>query len=203
MKKDWVRAYALMTRASAAGISAASSSLAQMDKYIPLDQRQRGLTLARSYETSASNPQIAAGMVGDGPPPRPAVTTEDLPPSDVGAPPVRVTKPVKMPPVKIAVAPKPAPPVRMPPAVVTAPPSSAPSGNWKVQLAAFGDAGKASGLWNSLRSRIGALGPYRAFVVQAGPITRLQAGPLASRAAADKLCASVKESGQACIPVAP
>jgi TPR repeat protein len=52
VKKDWVRAYALMIRASAAGIGAASSSLAQMDKYVPVDQRQRGLTLARKLETA-------------------------------------------------------------------------------------------------------------------------------------------------------
>ena len=61
VKKDWVRAYAMMTRASAAGIAAASVSLAQMDRYIPLDQRQRGLALARTFraggiETAARKP---------------------------------------------------------------------------------------------------------------------------------------------------
>jgi len=93
VKKDWVRAYALMTRASAAGISAASSSLAQMDKYVPLDQRQRGLTLARTLENAVSTPKMTAGLVGDTAPAHNVVASEDLPPSDVGAPPMP-TQPV-------------------------------------------------------------------------------------------------------------
>lgn len=192
MKKDWVRAYALMTRASAAGISAASSSLAQMDKYIPLDQRQRGLTLARSYETSASNPQIAAGMVGDGPPPRPAVMSEDLPPSDVGAPPMTATKPVKTlkppvvktPPVKVAVAP-------------AAPQPVASAGGWRVQLGAFSNEANARRAWSGIAGRLGGLSPN---YVRAGTIIRLQAGPLRDRAAAQRACAA---SGTSCIAVAP
>lgn len=192
MKKDWVRAYALMTRSSAAGISAASSSLAQMDKYIPLDQRQRGLTLARSYETSASNPQIAAGMVGDGPPPRPAVMSEDLPPSDVGAPPMTAIKPVKTskppvvkaPPVKVAVAP-------------SAPQPVASAGGWRVQLGAFSNEANARRAWSSIAGRLGGLSPN---YIRAGTIIRLQAGPLRDRAAAQRACAA---SGTSCIAVAP
>jgi hypothetical protein len=38
---------------------------------------------------------------------------------------------------------------------------------------------------------------------RAGNVIRLQAGPLASRAAADRACASVRSGGQACFPVAP
>ena len=40
--KNWPRAYALMSRASAAGLAQATASLKQMDKYIPDDQRQQG-----------------------------------------------------------------------------------------------------------------------------------------------------------------
>ena len=43
VERDWISAYALMTRASAAGLAPASSSLAQMDRFIPMDQRQKGL----------------------------------------------------------------------------------------------------------------------------------------------------------------
>jgi uncharacterized protein len=206
MKKDWVRAYALMTRASAAGISAASSSLAQMDKYIPLDQRQRGLTLARSYETSASNPQLAAGMVGDGPPPRPAVTTEDLPPSDVGAPPPPVVRTppvktpkspvVKTPPVKVAIAPPP-PVVRPVPAPAPAPQPMTSTGGWRVQLGAFSSDANAQRAWSAVAGRMGGLRPS---YVRAGSIIRLQAGPLRDKAAAQRACAA---SGTSCIPVAP
>jgi TPR repeat protein len=44
--KDWVMAYALMTRAAAAGLEQAIASLATMDKYIPAEQRQKGTALA-------------------------------------------------------------------------------------------------------------------------------------------------------------
>ena len=72
-----------------------------------------------------------------------------------------------------------------------------------MQLGAFGDAGKVQVAWTRLRARVTALRPYSLYAVTAGPITRLQVGPLASRAAADKLCASVRAAGQACLPVAP
>lgn len=197
MKKDWVRAYALMTRASAAGIAAASSSLAQMDKFIPLDQRQRGLTLARSLETSGSNPQVAAGMVSDGPPTRSAVVTEELPPSDVGAPPVRTPKPVKppvikTPPVKAAVATPASRPVAIP-----APQPVASAGGWRVQLGAFSNEANARRAWGGVAGRLGGLSPS---YVRAGNIVRLQAGPLRDKAAAQRACAS---SGTSCIAVAP
>ena len=44
--KDWVRAYALLTLAQQQGLPQASGALAQMDQYIPLDQRQQGVQLA-------------------------------------------------------------------------------------------------------------------------------------------------------------
>ena len=44
--KDWVRAYALVTLAQQQGLPQASGALAQMDQYIPLDQRQQGVQLA-------------------------------------------------------------------------------------------------------------------------------------------------------------
>ena len=241
--KDWVRAYAMMTRASAAGIPAASASLAQMDKFIPMDQRQRGLELARAFEAHASKPQMAQAdapqpgapsigappIVGkvDLPPSKPAiaavpakptkpVAVVHVPPKSTpraaiaGNPPVPVPSPAPAPaPVAATAATKPTPPAvrpaapSKPMAVAAKPATPAATGKWKVQLAAFSDAAKAPALWSGLHQRIGALGPYESIITAAGPITRLQAGPLASRAAADKLCASVKAAGQACIPIAP
>lgn len=199
VKKDWVRAYAMMTRASAAGIGPASSSLAQMDKYVPLDQRQRGLTLARTMESAASKPQMTAGMVGEAVPPRSAVVAEDLPPSDVGAPPmpkpakvapVKTPKPpvVKTPPVKVAVAsPEPQP----------APVSVASTGGWRVQLGAFSTDANAKRAWSGVAGRLGGLNPS---YVRVGTLVRLQAGPLRDKAAAQRACAA---SGTSCIAVAP
>lgn len=202
VKKDWVRAYALMTRASAAGIGAASSSLAQMDKYIPLDQRQRGLALARTFEDAASRPQLAANMVDDSAPSRSAVGTEDLPPSQVGAPPMPRPTPKPTKPVKPVVVATPKPIVVAPPKPVPAPPPPPPvavasSGGWRIQLGAFSSDANAKRAWSAVAGRLGGIG---ASYVRAGNIIRLQAGPFRDRAAAAAACA---RSGTSCIPVAP
>jgi uncharacterized protein len=200
LKKDWVRAYALMTRASAAGITAASTSLAEMDKYIPLDQRQRGLTLARTYENAASNPQLAAGMIGDAPR-RSTIAVEELPPSSVGAPPIPVAKPVKAPKPPVTQAPQAdvvaAPAASKPKPAVPAPQPVVTGGNWRVQLGAFSNEANARRAWGSIAARLGGLS---ANYVRAGNIVRLQAGPLRDKAAAQRACAA---SGTSCLPVAP
>jgi cell division septation protein DedD len=213
VKKDWVRAYAMMTRASAAGIGAASSSLAQMDKYVPLDQRQRGLSLARTMESAASKPQFTSNMVGETVPPRSAVVAEDLPPSDVGAPPL--PSPAKATALKVAPVKTPKTPVaKIPPAKVAvaapepkslvskptpkpAPVSVASSGGWRVQLGAFSNDANAKRAWSALAGRLGGLSPS---YVRAGNVVRLQAGPLRDRAAAQRACTA---SGTNCLPVAP
>ena len=41
------------------------------------------------------------------------------------------------------------------------------------------------------------------YYVKAGPVMRLQAGPIAGKAAADRVCASVKTSGGGCLVVTP
>jgi uncharacterized protein len=196
VEKDWVRSYALMTRAAAGDVAAAKAGLAQLDQYIPLDQRQRGLKLAQVFEASANNPQTAQTTA-------PTIGNEDLPPSSVRPttrPPAVTTArpPVSKPPIV-------KPDVYKPPVVAVAAPAPKPAvgGNWRVQLGAFGNASSASALWNKLQGRVSALGPYQSFIVPAGAITRLQAGPLPNRAAADKLCSAVKAAGNACLPVAP
>lgn len=197
--KDWVRAYALMTRASAAGINAASASLAQMDKYIPLDQRQRGLAMARTLEDSAARPQLADSMIGDTPPPRAAVTSEDLPPSAVGAPPM--PDPIKTPPApRLAAKPPLKPMPKTPPRPVVEPdtaPAVVSAGKWRVQLGAFSSEANARRAWGSVAGRLGGLS---ANYVRAGSVFRLQAGPLRDKAAAQRACSA---SGTSCIPVAP
>ena len=220
--KDWVRAYALMTRSSASGLIPASTSLSQMDKFIPVDQRRRGLALAQTYDRAAAPKQTAENLAGDNPPPPSRIAREELPASTVGAlPPAPSAARGARPRVVTA---RPAVRPGLPNAAPTAvkgthwaeteeapppmkrlaqSPPAAPQGQWKVQLAAFGDNGKADALWVALRQRISALGPYRAIVMRAGPVTRLQAGPLASREAAGKLCIAVKSANQPCIPVAP
>jgi uncharacterized protein len=237
--KDWVQAYALMTRASASGLPAASNSLGQMDKFIPVDQRQRGLKMARDMEIAsqqAAPPSI--GGVDPAPPRRPVVSqpvarTVDLPPSrpsdfpepsrdfdpdrgpganfdfstpeqqeapdtaprDIARPKPKMTpKPVKM------VAPKAPPPA----ARSAAPKATASSGGrWRVQLGAFGEEGRARALFSRLESKVPALRSLQPYLVKAGAITRLQAGPLASGAAADQLCGQIRAAGGSCLTLAP
>ena len=194
VEKDWVRSYALMTRAAAGGVDAAKAGLAQLDQYIPLDQRQRGLKLAQVFEASANNPQTAQTTA-------PTIGNEELPPSSVRPTPRPTVVAVPKPPV--AKPPGTKPDVYKPPVVVAAAPKPAVGGNWRVQLGAFGNASGATALWSKLQGRVDALGPYQSFIVPAGAVTRLQAGPLPNRAAADKLCSAVKAAGNACLPVAP
>lgn len=203
VKKDWPLAYAMMTRASAAGIGPASESLVQMDKFIPADQRQKGTALARSLEGVKS--QVPDEMIGDNSAPaKPLVAVVETPSPQIGAPPIPGAKPAKPPkaekPKPVVVAAKPTPPAAAP---VPAPkPVAEPSGNWKVQLGAFGSPAAAKTAWSMLQKNVGALGPYKATYGTAGAMTRLQVGPLPSRAAANTLCAAVKAKAP-CFPVAP
>lgn len=65
--KDWVRAYALVTLAQQAGLAQAAPALAQMDKYIPIEQRQRSVALASDLAGAAQatrERQLAAMDLG-------------------------------------------------------------------------------------------------------------------------------------------
>ena len=196
VEKDWIKAYALMNRASAQGLPQATSNLAQMDKYIPLDDRRRAIELAGQMEQNEKRVRTAQ-VGGLRPATQPgAVQTAQLPPSQAVSPvpqprpvaPAPVTSPVPVPAPAPAAAPRPAP----------APVRSA-SGNWRVQLGAFSDQSKARNLWTNLEGRISALRQLQPYLVRGGNITRLQAGPFATRAEADRMCSTVKSSGNACI----
>jgi uncharacterized protein len=186
VSKDWVRAYAMMTRASAAGIPRASENLAQMDAYIPAAQRQQGIELARTLERQ--KPAAPAELV-DAPAPKLAATgpgaTYPVPGS---APPA----------TPIAAAPKAAPPK-----VTPAKPSAAPTGKWRVQLGAFSEAGRAQRLWETLSRKVSALSDRQPYLVRSGAVTRLQAGGYASQSAATSACSAVKAAGVSCLVVKP
>ena len=187
--KDPVRAYALMTQAAAQGFTPARSALADMDKYIPLADRQKGVALARAAGTTPSQPVRTASNTpratpvtatrDDGPPSRPATTASRPTPKATPAP-----KPVR------------------PAATPVAATATRVSG-WKIQLGAFSQPASASALYASLKGRVGALSGTQPILVRAGAVTRLQAGPFPSRAAAAAACAAVAKAGQACFAVAP
>ncbi len=250
MNKDWVRAYALMTRASAAGLPQASQSLSTMDQYIPLADRQQGLALSAQLERDAdrlrnqqygglSAPSTALPPVSGTAPaqalPTP-VQTAQLPASQVAQPApaaVSISAPAPASPIVQPIAAEdesnlplpdgyipsvPAPNANtavtagadfarpaMPVSSASAPLAAAPdasvatSGDWRIQLGAFSTQSKAEALWNSLEANSNSLDGLQPYLVKSGDIIRLQAGPYASKDAADRACAAL--SGKACFAV--
>jgi len=172
--KDWRRAYALMTRASSAGLPQAASTLAEMDRYVPLPDRQAALVMARDLERNAGRPVLASV------PPRVATPR----PTPVATP-----------------APKPTPAPRATPVAKPAPaPAAKPApvrdGGWRVQLGAFKDAGNARRLWGTVSGKFAGRQPY---YEQAGANTRLLVGPFASSAEASRACAAIRPTP--CVPM--
>ncbi len=88
------------------------------------------------------------------------------------------------------------PPPRVTPAATRNAIPAAASGAWRVQLGAFASRTRAQTLWTELAGRLPGASPD---YVAAGTVTRLQAGPYANRAAAERACAAVRPA--ACFPV--
>lgn len=196
--RDLPRAYALMKRASDAGLQRASAALVQMDAAIPLETRQQGLAMAAAMEASEAQARITAMTGGNAPVPtvprQTNVRTANLPVSTPGisyTPPPIGADPAASP------APAPAPVHATPAPAAAVAPARAANGNWRIQLGAFSTRANATSLWNRLAPRLhGASATY----VSAGNIVRLQAGPYASRAAAEAACATIRPN--ACFALA-
>jgi cell division septation protein DedD len=150
--EDPVTAYAYVSRAAAQGLAPAKATLADMDQIMPLDQRKKGIELAKAMVAGKKAKAPQASKVA-AKPPAPGKVAE-----------------------KAAGQPNPATPA---PA----------SGNWRIQLGAFSQRASAQALFGKLS---GKLPGRQAYYVPVGAMTRLQAGPFASKAAADAACASVR-----------
>jgi cell division septation protein DedD len=175
-----------MTRAAASGLPQAGRSLAEMDKFIPIGQRQQGTEIASSLaaaESAANAGQDRAEMVVASPVPEPATPA----------------RPASVPPAATRPASPPAP-VR--PATVPSPIPASGAGGWRVQLGAFGTPAGAQAAWASLSATPGLAG-LRPQLTRVGAMVRLQAGPLTDRASAVRACAAVVRAGKGCFPVAP
>ena len=81
------------------------------------------------------------------------------------------------------------------PLVRTAP--SGPSGDWRIQLGAFSQRASAEALFGKLASNPQLAG-RRPYYIPVGAMTRLQAGPFASKSAATAACKAI---GTACFAV--
>lgn len=213
LPKDWARAYALMTRANAAGIGAAKSSLAQMDQLIPDQQRQAGLALAREMERTAILKASAAPV-----PNAPLTMQSARTPQPVGQTEVPASTPPATAPVAMATqnqpwkAPTAAPASSASSATASLPrpaPKPAvpivatPGGGWKIQLGAFSTPDGARSAWTTLSNKAPGLRALNPSYIPAGTFTRLQAGPLGSRGAATAACEAIRAAGSACFAVAP
>lgn len=153
LPQDPVLGYAYVSRAAAQGLAPAKSTLAEMDKIMTVEERQKGVAIALTAAKTA---------------PKAAAKTPAAPV------PVRTAGPAE------------------------AKPAIAATGGWRVQLGAFSTRGAAEGLYKKLSGNA-ALSGRQAFYVPVGKVTRLQAGPFESRAAAASACARL--APQACFPV--
>jgi hypothetical protein len=173
--RDPVRAYAYVSRAAAQGLAPAQTTLAEMDKLIPLEERKKGVALAQTLAKTAKTEPAKAE--------KPAAAK--LPAKAAAKPPAKAeAKTTAKPPEKEA----------------AAAPAKA-SGPWRIQLGAFSKRASAEALFAKLSGK-SALAGRQPFYVAAGAVTRLQVGPFASRAAATAACAALSRSGQPCFAVA-
>jgi cell division septation protein DedD len=202
VSKDWVRAYALVTRSSQQSLPQASQTLAQMDQYIPEAQRQQGLALARKYETDARAMAVATPLTpptgrtaSAAPATRPAAADAG---ASYGAP--RKSVPVARPMTTTSAKALPAatrPVTAAPPPAPARAGATAPArGGWRIQLGAFRDEGNARSLWAKVGARTGGSPSY----ARVAGVTRLQATGFASKAAAQAAC---NKTGVSCVVVAP
>jgi cell division septation protein DedD len=226
--KDWVRAYALVSLAQQAALPQAAPALAQMDQYVPLEERQRSVVLASQLATEAEanrTRQVAAADLGSTVPTAMPGRTATIARSPEiasaenavaaamraaggnglrpAAPPTMVAPQLATPSRSTGSASTrariiPAPPAKAASAPL-APRASAPaSGSWRVQLGAFGVPGNAEALWNRVKGRAELAGRTK-LLSPAGRVTKLQAGGFASQADAQTACARLSAAGFACI----
>jgi cell division protein FtsN len=226
--KDWVRAYALMSRSAATGLDQATRSLATMDGIIPLEQRQMAMSLSANLEQKAQESratQLAAADLGvKAAPTAPlraampgqALERADLPastpvpsgPVTAGADfanPVAMPQPYTPQPKRISVTKVPVAQAAAQPATAkpaTLKPAPQAKGIWRVQLGAFGVKSNADGLWAKVRNRAELAGHSR-IDLPSGSVTRLLAGGFSGQTEADKACAALKSGGFSCMVIKP
>ncbi|MEM7780054.1 MAG: SPOR domain-containing protein [Pseudomonadota bacterium] len=190
--KDWVRAYALLMLANGAGLPQAANALQQMDQYVPLTQRQQAQSIARQLELQATQRRSAALATND-------LDSRQQPARQfVAAPPEPVAQSEAAPaPVPVPVQTAARSETRQSPPPATSRPTRV-SGNWRIQLGAFGVSGNAERLWERLASNPALAGTQKA-LVPGGRVTRLQAVGFATRADAQAACNALQRQGQGCI----
>ncbi len=78
-------------------------------------------------------------------------------------------------------------------------PPAARDGDWRVQLGAFQEEPRAKALWARVTQTMKSMAGYQPYLVRAGGLTRLQAGPLSTNADAMRLCGTLRAEGYDCL----
>jgi TPR repeat protein len=162
IERDAVKGYSFVSRAAAQGLQPAKATLAEMDKVIPLAQRQRGVAIALEAVKGKSGAKSGA-PAAQKPKAEPKLADRTVKPE------TKAQAPVKSPTNPSA--------------------ATAQAGGWRIQLGAFSNRSGAQTLFGKLR---GKLGGAQAYYVNAGAVTRLQVGPYPSRADANAACANLR-----------
>ncbi|MEG8023953.1 SPOR domain-containing protein [Sphingomonas aurantiaca] len=194
--RDFPRAYALMTRASASGLQSAAQTLAQMDQYISSTDREKGTAPRAALCIAGKLGHAAARDGGEGR--RTGERTDRRTPSRIAETP----RPTRVPPTVTPAPAKPTPAKPAPAKAVAAKPApslppSKPPATGASRLGAFRDQNNAETLWNTVRGKLRGAQP---FYPKAGGVTRLQAGGFASKADATRACSAARVP---CVIVAP
>jgi cell division septation protein DedD len=157
--QDRVLGYAYVSRAAAQGLEPAKETLAQLDTLMPLDQRKKGIAIAKAKARAA--------------PPAPA------------SKPARSAKTVQ---VAAVAKPAPSPPAKVVPPSASAP-TVAPSGAWRIQLGAFSQRGSAEALFRKLSGNGALAGRHAFYIpvgaitrLQVGPFESKAAAASACKA---------------------
>lgn len=174
VQQDPILGYAYVSRSAAQGLEPAKQTLAQLDRLMPLEDRQRAVSLARAKAEAAPPPSS---------PPEKAAAKATQAATKLGKAEPKLAKAPSEKETKIA-----APPAKK---------VQAPTGDWRIQLGAFSQRGNAEALYRKLSGK-DVLAGRKPFYVAAGAVTRLQAGPFESRSAAEAACRAL---GVACFPV--
>jgi TPR repeat protein len=193
--QDPVLGYAYVSRAAAQGLGPATETLAQLDKILPVDDRKKGLAIAKLKARSAPPPgsrlaKKTTAKPAAKPATKPAETvakTADTPQAEAA--------PAKAVAAKAAPA-KPALAKTAPAKIALAGPVS---GEWRIQLGAFNGRTAAEAAFRKLAGN-GALAGRSPQYIPFQQFIRLRVGPYASRDAAAAACSALRV---ACFPVAP
>lgn len=228
-QRDWIRAYALLTRAAASDLPQALSGLATMNQTIPLDQRQQGIALAGELQRREERARaIQLGGVDLGAAnalavAEPAPSIPQAPPAPTPAPQPPLVRTARAPAIPayrsdatrpVAVGADFAGSVILPPRAATSsqaapvstrqaePKPRLGTGPWRVQLGAFSSKANVDALWTKVRARPEISGHTRIDLSAVG-VTRLQAGGYPSEAEATRACVALKAAGFACLVTKP